>query len=52
MALVPLTQERALMGSEIDVVKLRSCAGVVEDMPESTIFARQAAELLGVLPKG
>ena len=49
---VPLT----LMGSEIDVVKLRSSlglfAGVVEDMPESTIFPRQAAELLGVLPKG
>ena len=48
----PLT----LMGSEIDVLKLRSSlglfVGVVEDMPESTIFPRQAAELLGVLPKG
>ncbi len=46
----------ALMGSEIDVVKLRSSlglfAGVVQDMPESAIFPRQAAELLRVLPKG
>jgi len=45
-----------LMGSEIDVVKLRSSlglfAGVVQDMPESAIFPRQAAELLRVLPKG
>lgn len=44
------------MGSEIDVVKLRSSlglfAGVVQDMPESAIFPRQAAELLRVLPKG
>ena len=48
----PLT----LMGSEIDVVKLRSSlglfAGVVQDMPESAIFPRQAAELLRVLSKG
>ncbi len=48
----PLT----LMGSEIDVVKLRSSlglfAGVVQDMPESAILPRQAAELLRVLPKG
>jgi uncharacterized protein (DUF1810 family) len=46
----------ALMGSEIDVVKLRSSlglfAGVVQDMPESAILPRQAAELLRVLPKG